>query len=332
MFTAVVDEIAVQVAQKRDKVSDYYYDLASHGNPSSGTEIKYETRRWLYWLTMPISWYLTAWVILKKLLMPNLKTNALFFDGGGKACRAIKEGSASWRALDIIYNYPFGKKKGFEGLVDDFWVGMMNAQAVRNRLKLVKIEVEQAVRRIYQRDEGKEVRILSLAAGSAQGIIEVISELRKDERIVRALLVDIDPTAVEYAKKLAEEFGVGEQITVVCDNAFKASKYARNFKPQIIEMLGLLDYLKDDIATKFIGQIREMLPAGGIFLTCNIAKNVERHFLKWVINWSMIYRSPGKIARILHGAEFTSDHFRIIYEPLGIHGLVIADKPNRSLD
>ena len=57
----------------------------------------------------------------------------------------MKEGSTSWRALEEIYNYNFGRRDGLGGLVDDFWEGMLNCQAVRNRLKVAKNELRRAI-------------------------------------------------------------------------------------------------------------------------------------------------------------------------------------------
>lgn len=286
----------------------------------------FETKRWPYVLTMPISWLLTLWVIVKKIFYRWLgktdpKINTLWFDGLGLSCRGIKDGSASWRSLDIIYNYRFGQKKGLSGVVDDFWIGMVNAQAVRNRLKLVKQEVEQA---IMQFDGFREVRLLSLAAGSAQGVIEVMAKLKTKGIMVRTLLLDIDQTTLDYAKTLAERHEVGNQIETVIKSAACVARVSRDFQPHIIEMLGLLDYIPHCKAIRLVRKILGSLPDNGIFLTCNIAPNPEMHFLRWVINWQMIYRGPAELAEIIIKAGF--DNCRLVYEPLDIHGLAIAQK------
>src|SRR3989344_4342330 len=72
--------------------------------------VVFETNRWPYLLTLPISWALTLWVIGKKLICQllgrkGLETNTFWFDGLGPLCRKIKDGAASWRALDVIYNW-----------------------------------------------------------------------------------------------------------------------------------------------------------------------------------------------------------------------------------
>jgi hypothetical protein len=297
------------------------------GDATQPTEVvKFEKRRWPYIVTMPISWILTFWVMIKKafyrlLKKPGPNINTIWFDGLGLSCREIKEGAASWRALDIIYNHGFGQRNGLRGFVDDFWIGMMNAQAVRNRLKLVKQEIRRA---ILQFSNHREVRVLSLAAGSAQGVIEVMAELKERGVRVRALLLDIDQTALDYAKKLACVHGVADQIKIVKTSVAQVARVSRDFKPHIIEMLGLLDYIPKDKAIRFIRKIRESLEEKGIFLTCNIRRNPERHFLRWVINWSMIYRTPAELAEIVSEAGFSD--CRLVYEPLKIHGLVIVQK------
>lgn len=287
---------------------------------------EFERRRWPYILTMPISWLLTLWVILKKSICrwhgkPEPNINTFWFDGLGLSNRAIKDGAASWKALDVIYNHSFGRKKTVRGFVDDFWIGMINAQAVRNRLKLVKQEIRRAILRFSNH---QEVRLLSLAAGSAQGVIEVMAELKSKGIRVRALLLDIDQTALDYAQVLAERYGVSDQIETVKTSVAQVARVSRDFRPQIIEMLGLLDYIPQDKAIRLVRKIRESLETKGIFLTCNVYHNMEMYFLKWVINWAMIYRTPAELAEIVTEAGF--DDYRLIYEPHKIHGLVIAQK------
>ncbi len=287
---------------------------------------KFEKRRWPYILTMPISWILTLWVMVKKgcyhlLSKPVPSINTFWFDRSGSQGSKVKEGVGTWRALDIIYNRRFGQAKGLRGVIDNFWGNMPNCQAVRNRLKLVKQEIRRAILRFSNH---QEVRILSLAAGSAQGVIEVVAELKVRGIRVRALLLDIDSTALDYAIQLAREHGVADQIETVKSSVAQVARVSRDFRPQIIEMLGLLDYIPQDKAIRLIRKIYESLEIKGIFLTCNVRSNPERYFLKWVINWSMIYRTPAELAEIVYEAGFND--CRLIYEPLRIHGLVITQK------
>lgn len=312
-------EIAT-VAELPDKVNS----IVAIAKPL--TVSAFETKRWLYYLALPIMWFLTIWAMAKKRIhsfQNSLKpeVNTYWFDGISPNLNAVKRGAASWKALEFIYNWHFGQNKGLRGFVEDFWFGMLNAQAVRNRLKLIKQEVKRAILRFSNH---QEVRILSLAAGSAQGIIEVMAELKSKGVKVKALLVDIDPSALAYAQELARKNDVIDQIAVVNASVATVSKVAQRFKPQIIEMLGLLDYIHKEKAIRLVEKIHESLEPKGIFLTCNIRHNIERHFMKSVVDWPMIYRTPADLAEIVSNAGF--EDYRLVYEPLKIHGLVVAQK------
>lgn len=288
--------------------------------------VEFEELRWPYFLALPAMWILTLYVMAKKSVYKLLgkdgpKINTFWFDGLGLSCRKAKEGAASWSALDEIYNYQFGQRNGLGGFVDDFWEGMFNCQAVRNRLKLVKQQIERAILRFSNHEE---IRLLSLATGSAQGVIEVMAELKERGIRVRALLLDIDQTALDYAKQLARRHDVSDQIEMVKASVAQVSRVSKSFQPHIIEMVGLLDYIPRDKAIRLVRKILESLADKGIFLTCNIAPNLEMRFLRWVVNWPMIYRTPVELAEIVSEAGFSQ--CRLVYEPLEIHGLMIAQK------
>ena len=283
----------------------------------------YERKRWPYLLGLPLMWILTIWVVFKKSIGLKSKTNTLWFDGLNRSCREIKEGAASWRALDIIYNYIFGEEKSFSTKVGDYWIGMMNAQEVRNRLRLVKRELIKAIKNAAKKE--KEVLLLSLASGSAQSVIEAITETK--EVNVKVTLLDLDPGAIEYSKKMAEKYGVKEKITFVVGNTSELEKINNGEKPHIIEMVGFLDYRPREKAILLLNRIYQCLAPGGTFLTANILPNPEMFFLKVVINWRMLYRKPEELRNIIVASGFTKENTRIVYEPLKIHAVAICRKP-----
>lgn len=285
---------------------------------------KFEKRRWPYLLALPVMWLLTVYVMAKKatyklLGKPGPDINTFWFDGLGLSARKVKNGAMSWRALEAIYNHRFGTS--WTNIIDDFWLAEINAQAVRNRFKLVKQEVRRAILRFSNHEE---VRLISLACGSTRAIIEVMAELKTKGIVVRAILVDIDQGALDYAKGLAKQNGVCGQIETYKTTVSQVVELSRDFKPQVIEMLGFLDYLPKEKAIRLAIKIWESLESKGIFITCNIAPNLDMHFLKWVVNWPMIYRTAGELVEIATEAGFSD--CRLIYEPLKIHGLLIAQK------
>jgi len=285
-----------------------------------------ENLQWPYYISLPFMWLMTVYVMAKKkvyklLGLPGPKINFFFFDGLGLASRKVKEYAASWKAMEIIYNHNFPKRTTVGGLLDEFYWHGLNCQALRNRYKIVKDELRKAISKF----EGeKEIRLVSLACGSAQAVTEIVAEYKAKGVIIKTVLIDIAQDALDVAKERAIKFGIADQIETRNMNLSSESNIFNNFKPHIVEMIGFLDYASQEQAIEFVKRIREAMDEKGIFITCNINSNIEQYFIKWVINWPMVYRNREELADIAKKSGFSD--YRIIYEPLNIHGMLIADK------
>lgn len=286
----------------------------------------YEKCLWPYFFTSPARWLLTGYVKTKKkgyqfFNIPGPKINTFFFDGLGLSCRKVKEYATTWRAMEIIYHHPFPKRFTPRGLVDEYYWYGLNCQALRNRFKLAKHELRKA---ILEFTDKEEIKLMSLACGSAQTAIESIAEFKANNVIIKAFLVDIDQDALDRARDLAELHGVSSQIQFHQANISEEADIFKNFQPHIVEMLGFLDYVEKEKAVHFIKKIHAGLADDGILITCNIAPNPEQHFLTWVIDWPMVYREASDLAEIAEESGFND--YQIIYEPVNIHGLLVANK------
>jgi hypothetical protein len=236
-----------------------------------------------------------------------------------------KYGAAGWRALKLFYNYHsevLPRLNGnLEGFVTRFWTGkMQNRQAVTNRLKVTSKLLAKAFSKFINEPE---VRIVSVASGSAQAVVEA---MKLSPQKVRAILIDIDRSALEEASRLVKAVGLEERFSFVYGPAAIVQKVCADFKPHIIEMIGFLDYRPKEQAIKLIKRIHNYLPQGGIFLTCNIRKNPERAFLSWALLWPLIYRNERQLSEIVVGGGFSPEDVDIIYEPFRIHGIAVCRK------
>lgn len=282
-------------------------------------EIKFEKKSF-YVLFVPLFLIIAAWVWLKKKINPNLKVNFYFFDGVSENCRKIKENAARWQALDIVYNY----QKGSENIFADFWHDLRSSQGTRNRLKIIKFLLFKNIKKISEKN--KEVRLISIASGSAQGIIEAMSEAKKQGILVRSILIDLDQTALDHAKNLSQSLGVENQIIFINKTASYVGEIGKEFRPNLLEMVGFLEYRPDEKAIKLIQLIHQVLENEGIFLVSQILPNMEKFFLREVINWPMIYREPKQLAKLLSLGGFSLENCIFYKEPLGIHCIVEAKK------
>ncbi|MBI1971573.1 MAG: methyltransferase domain-containing protein [Candidatus Wildermuthbacteria bacterium] len=285
-------------------------------------EIAFEEQRILHTFALPFMWALIVWVMAKKTLF-GVKpvTNTFWFDGVSPICRQIKEGAATWQALYLIYNHLFG----VYGRVTDFWLSMRNAQAVRNRKKLVTSVL---IYHLLGFPKDENVRILSLASGSAQSIVETLKTLKERGRKAEAVLVDIDHHALNHSAKLAQSHGVEKQITLVELDIRDLLRPERSLTGtfNVVEMVGWLEYDKDRRVENLLRRVRSLMAKDGVLITGTIDKNPERWFLHWVIDWKMIYRSKEALLKLLQKAGFIESDFAIVTEPQGIFHIAVCRK------
>jgi len=251
------------------------------------------------------------------------RINCVIVDGLSVNSRRMKEGATRWPSLDTCYNFTEGQgPTALHKLVDRWWMRIRNAQAVRNRLKIARCELRAAIEAKYR--PGQPVRILSLASGSAQGVIETAAELQKCGIRTEIVLVDHDPTALRHARDLAHVNGI--EVRTIDGKVLMFNKVIGDFKADIVEMMGFLDYARDTMAEKLLRKIRLYLAPGGTFFCCHIHPNKERFFLKWAVDWDsgMLYRTVREFEDVLLKGGFESN--RIVTEPLGIHSVSISQK------
>lgn len=251
----------------------------------------------------------------------------LFFDDMSEICADIKAGATSWRALHIIYNFEDG-----DDPVANFWVNMRNAQAVRNRLKmsveLLTWLINNAARKYNKGKVENPVHILSLAAGSAQGVLEAVARAEINGICVRVTLIDTDKNASAIVTKNIERFGVRSVVEFISDTASKFTKYVDMQNVDIVEMLGWMDYLNNTFAKRVVQTIGREMSNGTHFITCHIHDNPERGFLTHVIDWGekpyMHYRSVAELEEILLFGNFAAT--QVLTEPHGIHSIAVCRK------
>ena len=291
----------------------------------SDSSTTYETVAWPYFVAIPIMYLIGFYVQVKKIIAKQfgliLTTNCAIVDGLSINSRRMKEGAARWPSLNTCYNFTGGAgPSAAHRIVDTWWMNIRNAQAVRNRLKIAKRELKLAIQSLARSD--RPVRILSLAAGTAQGVIEVAAECNTMGMVTEIMLIDTDESALRYARDLADRLDVN--IVTKTGHVLFFTRYTGEFKADIVEMMGLIDYLKDGLVTITMRKIRDYLPDGGRFFTCHIHPNHEAYFLKQVVNWGMLYRTRDKLKDLMIVGGFLDP--TLFTEPLGIHSIAAAQK------
>ncbi|MEI6843595.1 MAG: class I SAM-dependent methyltransferase family protein, partial [bacterium] len=220
----------------------------------------------------------------------------------------------------------YSSKKLLKKFFQYVWFNVDNSKAVRNRLKFVRRELKAHLHTIAGVD--KEINIISIASGSSRAVIEIVNEERylQDTKLSVTFL-DKNPQAIEYSKRLAESISHPriqlEWINDTVGNYFRSNPTK---KFDVVEIVGLLDYFTDEKVIEIFKGIYGILQDGGVVITANISHNKEERFITKVIDWPMIYRTPDELARLVHEAGFSYNTMKAFYEPLKVHGLVVAKK------
>jgi len=236
-----------------------------------------------------------------------------------------KWGAAGWQSLDMFYNYhekikPSLTGHSLEKILTEFWFGKMeNRQAVSNRMKIVTKMITDAMDRFEGEDE---VRVLSVASGSAQAVIQAMKNSRTQK--IKATLLDVNTEALRQAEDASEAAGLRDRFTFIQNSTSALKDLGCSF--HIIEMVGFLDYRPREKAVNLINKLRNLLITGGVLITCNIAPNIEKIFLDWVLLWPMIYRSADELRKILTEGGFSDNCITILPEPHRIHNIALANK------
>ncbi|MBI4101355.1 MAG: class I SAM-dependent methyltransferase family protein [Candidatus Nealsonbacteria bacterium] len=260
-------------------------------------------------------------------LLPTKAAQTVFlaFSGRDGDTVTVFKNVTTWRALEVMYTYPQRKARGETNLNSRFWEAFLdNARSIRNRLILVKTELHRVI--LETADKKELIRVLSIGSGSARSVLETIATFNGSSRQIKALLIDMDASAVDFSKELARQLNINGCATRITGNFFRLERDAAEFEPDIVELVGLLDYLTDRQVVVLLGKVRRILAPGGHLITGNILPNPEAPFVTKGVNWPMIYRRPEELEKLLVEAGFPAHSIKTHQEPLGVHMVAIAQK------
>ncbi len=247
-----------------------------------------------------------------------------------KVASKIYENRTSHAALELVYNKAKGVKNTntfFKLLSNKIWMQTNNSRAVRNRLKIVKKILEDNILRLVKRDQREELKILSIASGSARAIIESIHRLHQSGDLksvkLEVLFLDKSERALKYSNNLVKEFGLNKVSNINFSwqqgnaTAFVKELNAKGMLFDIVEMVGLLDYFDDRKVTEIFREIHKILNKNAYFITANIVPNFEQKFMTKFVDWKMIYRSCEDMLKLAELSGFKQT--QAMLEPLKIH-------------
>lgn len=256
-----------------------------------------------------------------------------FMRTSSKDAEVVLDNVGSARALEVMY----GRYKRnlfsrgfFQGIADAFWHHFVSQpKGVRNRLKIVKDNLDKEILRILsQPGREKKITLLTIGGGSARGIVEVLNKHFVKLKGWDVLVINVDKSlkAIELGKELANEFGLFNNFKWINDLAQNVANLVDKNSIDIVEMVGLLDYFRDEKSVETFSRIYDILKNGGLFMVGNIVPNMEQPFISR-LGWpKMYYRQPIDLINLLKNSGFSEYKGEVILEPLKNHVVAVIRK------
>lgn len=216
-----------------------------------------------------------------------------------------------------------------QGLADSFWHHVVSQpKALRNRLRivrqLVKAETTALIQTRQEQRNSEPVRVLSIAGGSSRSIIQTIVDLKAAawEPAIEVVTIDKDQSALDVGARVAHEAGVSGHFHWLCGAARDMVTLLPDARFDIIEIVGLVDYLSDPRAIRLFSAARHMLRNEGVLVAANVIPNPEIPFVHKAGWPRMVYRTPEAFHALFKRCGFAKTDVTV--EPLRIHCIAVA--------
>jgi extracellular factor (EF) 3-hydroxypalmitic acid methyl ester biosynthesis protein len=255
---------------------------------------------------------------------------------------------APWmhRALHKPFGYPgdyevmrFVYERDFEGptlfakAVSYAFLQTKAALAVKYRKDLMKRQLRAMIEARGACE--RPLRVLSVAAGPAQELCELVAEIPELPAPLEVVLFDQDKGALSYAYRrlrplVDARFGGGVRILYLHESIKRLLRDAELFtgfgKFDAIYSCGLFDYLQTTTAVVLARNLFARLREGGALCVGNMApENPSRWFMEMHLDWHLLHRTRPELVEIGERAAPGAD-IRILEEESGVNPFIEMTK------
>jgi SAM-dependent methyltransferase len=221
-----------------------------------------------------------------------------------------------WRAMEIMYQ----NAEPIDWLDRQALRDNPISMAARNRRRIVTGLLARLIAR-YSAETA--VTLLGVGAGPGQHIQRAIVESGIGLERVRAYLVDRDDDAFANGRKLAASLGIAACVRFVKGDARRIREALPEISPQIVKLVGLIEYLTDGQLAALLHSLRRVMPPGGSLLTHGFVDVYGmRRFLARVFGLRHRRRSARQLTVLLESTGFKI--VDCVVDPTGIHPIFTA--------
>jgi len=238
-----------------------------------------------------------------------------------------------YEIMNGLYERHFEGHTLFAKAVNLAMVSTRAAVGVRSRKDLLKDELSRLID--AQDSSDRPFRILSVAAGPAQEVYELLRDRESLPRPIEVVLFDQDKGALAYAygrlKRLMQaKWPEGVTVVYLHDSIRRllrdSSIFAKFGQFDAIFSCGLFDYLQLPTAVALSRNLFASVTPGGALYVGNVVPTLPtRWVMEFHLNWHLIYRTRGEMAD-LGRVAMPSARIDIKDEPAGVNPFLVGTR------
>ena len=230
--------------------------------------------------------------------------------------------------MNGLYGNLFVGQTLFAKAMNLAFVSMPAAEAVRARKDLIKAELTVALDRSAP---SRPVRVLSIAAGPAQEVFEVLQEREELAGPVEIVLFEQDRRALAYAharlNRVVNQRFRGQVKLVLRHDSIKrlllgSTVFTENGEFDMVYASGLFDYLQRNTWIRLCRTLYgTVAPAGTLYVGNMAPDNPTRWVMEFHLDWNLVHRDRGELLELARAAAPLAT-LRICEERSGINPFV----------
>jgi SAM-dependent methyltransferase len=233
-----------------------------------------------------------------------------------------------YEIMNGLYGNLFVGPTLFAKAVNLAYVSMPAAEAVRTRKDLIKGELS---RLLDTASPSRPLRILSIAAGPAQEVYELLQERTSIGGNVEIVLFEQDRRALTYAyarlNRVVNQRWRGQVKLVLRHDSIKrlllgSTVFTESGEFDMVYASGLFDYLQRNTWLRLCKTLYATVAPGGTLYVGNMApENPTRWVMEMHLDWSLVHRERSELLELALAAA-PGASLRICEERSGINPFV----------
>ncbi|HYZ87859.1 MAG TPA: PilZ domain-containing protein [Myxococcales bacterium] len=238
--------------------------------------------------------------------------------------------AGDYEVMRFIYELPFEGQTLFGKSICLMFNETRASRAVHHRKDLVKRRMRQLIE-----SRRRPLRILSIAAGPAQELFELLQEIEEIPEPLEIVLFEQDKGALAYAYRrlkpiVDRRWPEDVKLVYLHESIKRLLRDSQLFTPlgpfDMIYSVGLFDYLRPATSVQLARTFESQLAEGGSALIGNMCpENPSRWFMEHHLEWNLIYRSHAELLEI--GARAAPRaRLQILEEESGVNPFVEISK------